>query len=57
MIKMVFSSLMKGETLAVEMKISPILALTTKRRLKIMRRILDLLWMVLLLIGQMVIGS
>jgi len=43
MIKMAFSSLIKGETLAVEMKILTILALKTKQRLKIMRRILDLL--------------
>jgi len=49
MIRIAFSSLMKGETLAIEMKISIILALKTKRslktkrRLKIIRRILDLL--------------
>jgi hypothetical protein len=43
MIKIVFSSLMKGEMLAIEMKILSILALITKRRLKIMREVLDLL--------------
>jgi len=49
MIRMAFNSLIKRETLAIEIKISIILALKTKRslktkrRLKIMRRILDLL--------------
>ena len=40
---MAFSSLINRETLAIEIKISLILALIIKQRLKIMRRILDLL--------------
>jgi hypothetical protein len=43
MIKIAFSLLMKGEMLAIEMKILSILALIMKRRLKIMQEVLDLL--------------